>query len=464
MRAHPRAAAAAGLSPAAATPAHGAHWLAMSPAWLRKKLAGRPALQSALANSGWLMLDRVLRMALAVLVGAWVARHLGPERYGELAYVLALIAMLQAVAALGLDGIVVRDLARRPADAAPILGTALRLRLAAGLGCWALGAASALLLRPGDTQALLLAVLGGGSLALQSADTVALWFQSQGRSRLTVASRALAYCGASILKVGLILGDAPLWSFALALSCETALAAAALRWSCRRQPAGGAWRWDGALARTLLQESWPFMLSAVSIMVYMRIDLLMLRELAGERAAGLYSAALPFSQAWHIVPTTVCASVLPRLSVLREQQPALYERRLGQLFSALAWTALGAVLLTAVLAPWVVRLLLGPAYADAVALLRWHAVTNLPVFLGMAQSVALVSERQGRLALARTLVGAAVSVGCNLLLIPAWGALGAVWSAIAAYTCSAVLCNAVLAPATFRLQLKALWPFHVRQP
>ena len=60
-------------------------WLSVLPTGLRQRLVGRSAVHAILANSGWLLADRVLRMALAVLVGAWVARHLGPGRYGELA-------------------------------------------------------------------------------------------------------------------------------------------------------------------------------------------------------------------------------------------------------------------------------------------------------------------------------------------------------------------------------------------
>jgi PST family polysaccharide transporter len=56
------------------------------------------------------MLDRMMRLALGLLIGAWVARYLGPAQYGELVYVLAYIAIFQAIANLGLDDIVVRKI------------------------------------------------------------------------------------------------------------------------------------------------------------------------------------------------------------------------------------------------------------------------------------------------------------------------------------------------------------------
>src|SRR6266699_1214854 len=112
----------------------GARWLRYLPRRFRSRLEGRRTLHAVIGNSGWLLLDKLIRAALGLLVGAWVARYLGPSRFGELAYVLAFIAFFQAVANLGADGIIVRDIAQKPECAPQVLGTCFALRLLAGLG------------------------------------------------------------------------------------------------------------------------------------------------------------------------------------------------------------------------------------------------------------------------------------------------------------------------------------------
>src|SRR5580658_638643 len=88
------------------------------PAWLvaalRARFADNPGIRTFVDNSGWLLLDKVLRILLGALVGAWVARYLGPSKFGELSYAVAFIAVFTAIAGLGADGITVRDLARDP--------------------------------------------------------------------------------------------------------------------------------------------------------------------------------------------------------------------------------------------------------------------------------------------------------------------------------------------------------------
>jgi O-antigen/teichoic acid export membrane protein len=286
-----------------------------------------------------------------------------------------------------------------------------------------------------------------------------LWFQSRTRSRATVPLKLVAYVASAAAKVLLILLDGPLWAFAAALLADTAFAAIALARAYRREPTPGRWRWDAATARAMLRESWPLMLAGLSVTVYMRIDQLILAALTNERELGLYSAIIPFSQAWYMIPMTLCASALPRISVLQLENPSLYRHRLQQLYSLMAWSGIGAAVVTALFAPWLVGTLLGATYEDAVEVLRWHAMCNIFVFLGVAQSVAIVSDRTPRLSLLKTFAGAAASVVLNLLLVPRWGVVGAAWAAIGAQFCAAILSNAFVAPGTLAMQVRAFWPF-----
>jgi PST family polysaccharide transporter len=422
--------------------------------------SGQPGGKAALlANTGWMLLDRGFRLLIAVLVGAWVARYLGPVAYGELAYVLALLVLLQAACALGLDGPAVREIAQDRQHAPAVLGSALRLRIGAGAAGWLAAILAMHLLRPGDLVALTMIAIAGASLVFQPALVVDLWLRSESRSRVSIPFRLAAYCVVALGKICLIFAGAPLWLFAAGALAEGALVAIALALAYRRWPCRTSWSWDGARARRLLAESWPFLLSAVSISVYMRIDQIMLRELANEHELGLYSAVIPISQVWHMFPMTLFASVLPRFAQLRHQNPDQYRRRLGQMFTVMTWGGIATSTVTVVLAPLIVAVLLGPHYESAIPVLQWHAVSNVFVFMGLAQSIAIVSESTPRIALYKTLIGAAVSAGANILLTPRWGAIGAAWAAIAAYLCSAVLSNVFLSPAAFRMQLRSFNPF-----
>ena len=431
-------------------------WLKCLPVSLRRPFQERPELLAIAHNAGWLFADKTLRMFVGVVVGAWVARYLGPSQFGEMAYVLSFVALFGAVAQLGLDGVAVRDIARQKSEAPQILGTVLRLRLLAGLLAWASAIGLMAVLRPGDLQTLLLTAVAAATLSLQAADTVDLWFQSQTQSRRTVMAKGYAYLAANGLKVTLILAQAPLLAFVLLTVVELVFSAAVLWWQYRKYPADSAWTWSPQRAGTLLRESFPYLVAGIAVLVYMRIDQIMIRSLVGEYELGLYSAMLPLSSALHFVPMALCISISPSLSRMRQQEPARYQQSVARLFSIMWWVMIPLAAAVSVLSGTIVGLLYGPAYAAAAPMLALHVFSAVPVALGVAQSIWIVNEGRHHMSFYRTAIGAVCNILLNLLLIPRYGGTGAAAAAVAAQTAAAVLSNLVLAPAMFRLQFAAL--------
>ena len=50
-----------------------------------------PGFRKYFVNTSWLLGERILRMAVSLLVGIYVARYLGPERFGLLSYALCFV-------------------------------------------------------------------------------------------------------------------------------------------------------------------------------------------------------------------------------------------------------------------------------------------------------------------------------------------------------------------------------------
>ena len=99
--------------------------------WLRSRAAGGPHRERILRNAGWLTAQRGTRLVLGLLVGAWMARYLGPAAFGILSFAQALVLILGAVAGLGLRDVSIRELVRDSEQQATILGSAAALQLAA---------------------------------------------------------------------------------------------------------------------------------------------------------------------------------------------------------------------------------------------------------------------------------------------------------------------------------------------
>jgi O-antigen/teichoic acid export membrane protein len=74
-------------------------------------------------NTSWLFGEKILRMFVGLFVGIWVARYLGPEQFGLFSYAQSFVGLFTAIATLGLDGIVVRELVRDESRRDELIGT-----------------------------------------------------------------------------------------------------------------------------------------------------------------------------------------------------------------------------------------------------------------------------------------------------------------------------------------------------
>lgn len=423
---------------------------------LTQKISGNHGLKAAIYNSGWLIFDKLVRLLLGLLVSAWVARYLGPAQYGELAYVLAYLAFFQAVSVLGMDGIVVRDIAKDDMKAGEILGTTFILRVSVGFCCWAAAIIGMGFFNGWQDSSVYLTAIAGASLIFQAADTIDLWFQSQSQSRRTVIAKLAAYITSNGLKIVLILNKAPLLAFAVIMAIEFLLSALALVYAYKKFPCHHPWLLFKDRATKLLNESWPFMLSGLSIVVYMRIDQMMIKEILDEKELGIYAAVVPLATLWSFIPMTLFVSFSPMLARAKKESESAYWSCLINIFRGFALLGWLVCIPVAILSNYVVELLYGVAYARGATVLTILVFSNLFINMGVAQSLWILNEGKSKFSLYKTAVGAIVCLTANYILIPRLGIIGAAISAVLAQCSSTILVNVFLCRHIFILQLKSL--------
>lgn len=429
-------------------------WVKLLPTKIRVRLEGRHNLFAVLHNSGWLMADKVFKAIATIVVGAWVARYLGPTDFGKLSFVLAIVAFFQVISTLGLDGIVVRDIVKNKEEAGLILGTSLALRLLVGALSWTgLVLAMMIIYGPGDDN-MWMTLFIGGSLIFQAADTVDLWFQSQTQSRRTVLVKFLALLISSLLRVFLIVQKAPLIYFVMAFLVEFAVLAVALSFSYRQFPCGQQWKTRlKTKGKELLKESWPFLLSSISVAVYMRLDQVIIKELLSEKELGIYSALIVISTGWYFIPVAIYTSLLPIMAKIKQQNEALYLSRLAKMFRLLLLLSFILCLLVFWQGGNLIHAIFGEKYMGGKTMLSIHMLTNIPVFLGVGSGIWIMLERKQNQLLAKCIVGGVVSLVANWILIPKIGLAGAATTSFIAQLAATLGCNFFIDRKLFFLEL-----------
>lgn len=435
------------------------------PAFLRRRIAHRPNLVKIVDNMGWLFFDKVLRMGVGLLVGVWVARYLGPEQFGLFSFASAFVGMFGAVAGLGLQSIVVRDIVRDPACKEETLGTAAVLQLLAGLLAYGCVLGAIFMLRPEDTLAKLLVAILGSIMLFRFSDVALYWFESQVLSKYIVWVQNGCFLIFASIKVGLIVSNAPLLAFAWATAAEALIVALLIFFMLGlRGPKLQQLRFSLLRAKTLLVDSWPLLLSGMATMVYMKIDQIMLGQMLGDDAVGIYSAAVRISEVWYFIPMMIVASVFPAILEAKKRDETQYIQRLQRLYDFMVWLSVAIALPMTFLSTPIVVALFGSAYAESGPVLAIHIWASVFVFLGVASSQWFVAENRQILSFQRTVLGAVINMALNYILIPKFGVLGAAYATVLAQA-SVCLFYDLLQKETrpmFVMKLKSFNPMYVK--
>jgi O-antigen/teichoic acid export membrane protein len=389
------------------------------------RLATHQGFRRYFFNTSWMFAEQVLRIIAGLFVGIYVARYLGPEQFGIYSYAAAFVSLFGAIAGLGLNGIVVRDLVNHPQERDVYLGTAFWLKLCGALLTLGLLAVVVQFTGNDATTKLYIFIIASG-LIFQSFDVVDFYFQSKVLSKYVSMARLIQLALSSVLKLYFIFIQADLFWFVLVSLIDQISLALALAFAWWRQKLGSFFvRFELVTAKAMLRNSWPLILSGIAVTLYMRIDQVMIKEMLGEREVGLYSAAVKLSEAWYFVPVIITTSLFPAIVNAKKISQELYYQRMQRLCTLMTWLAIAVALPMTFMADWLVSLLYGHHYREAGSVIAIHIWGAVFVFLGIASGVFFTAENYTRKSLYRTASGAVSNMLLNLALIPSYGINGA---------------------------------------
>lgn len=406
---------------------------------LKAQLLGHEGIRRYGANTAWLMGEKVLRMFMGLFVGIWVARYLGPEQFGLLSYAQSFVFLFTAIATLGLDSIVVRELVKDNSQRNILLGTAFTLKLIGSLCILPLLWLGVQFTSNDSYTNLLIFIIASGTI-FQSFNVIDFYYQSSVLSKYVAFANTITLAISSIVKIVLILNEASLLSFAIVGVFDTVILSLGLiyfYWQ-KTHHSLSEWQFDKVVAKRLLSDSWPLIISSVMVSLYMKIDQVMIKEMLDNNAVGQYAAAVRLSEAWYFLPVAICSSVFPAIINAKKVSKQFYYDRMQRLYRLVIWLSVLVAIPMTFLSEYLIILLYGYAYIEAGQILMIHVWAGVFISIGIASTRWLINENMQIYSTLNTSIGAIANILMNYILIRNLGIVGAALAtifthAIAAY-------------------------------
>ena len=398
--------------------------------------------QKVVRNLFWAVTGKVITLLGSLLVGIFVARYLGTEQYGLMNYVVSFVALFQVFASFGLDNIEIREESkckgtgekgRVPGtEANTILGTAFGLKLIFA-GITILLVILTAWLFEADTFTKWMITLYSLSMIMNTFGVIRNYFTSIVWNEYIVKTEISRTIIGALIKVLLLLLHAPLAWFIAATLFDTILIAGGYLLSYRKQIAyPRLWTFDLPTAKYLIKESFPLLLSGAAVVVYQKIDQVMIGNMIDKASVGYYAVAESIAGMLIFIPTILSQTIMPILIQNYQVNKEQYQVKAQLFMDITIWLCIIMCLIVSLLAPFVIRLLYGSQYESSILLLQVCVFKVIGYAFAQVTGAMIITEGKQKYVVIRNIIGCVCAILLNLLLLPRYGVLGAAFASIIA--------------------------------
>jgi len=387
-------------------------------------------VQRVAKNTGIIIAGDAVFKLISVIVTIYLARYLGTVGFGKYSFVFAYLAFFSIITDLGLQQILVREMARDPAIAPKLIGNAYIIRLLLTV----IAVVSSMIVitlmsYPADTTTYIY-IASFTVLFISFSDFYATIFSANLRMEYNIMAKLVF----KVLSAGLILliifSKGTLMQVMVALVFSE-MVKTLLNYSFSRKFVKPRFEFDFGLWKYLFKEALPLALTSVIWIIYFRIDVIMLSMMMGDTEVGLYSAAYKLSDPLLLIPSALMTSLFPIMSASfkssEERLIKTYRLSIKYILIIMLPVAIG----TTIIADKVILLIYGSEFsgsATALQILIWALI-----FISTSSVLAnlLVSMNKQRLYTISTGICAITNVTLNFFLIPILSYNGAAIATVA---------------------------------
>jgi len=389
-------------------------------------------------NSGSLLLGRVFTKIITLFVVIYMVRYLGDADYGRYAFVFAFISFFTIISDFGMHSILVREIARSPHIAKKLLGNATIVSSFFSIVAF-MTAVLAIYLMDYPIETKKLVWLASIELLLHAMLPFGVIYEVNLKMKYSVIFGVVNRVFLLIAVLAIVFYDLGLSLLVIVTVVSEALHNVLMVIFSRR------FIWpdfslDTDMCKLLLKESLPLALSSVFIIIYFKIDVIMLSMMKGDAAVGIYSASYRLTEAFIFIPSTLMVSMFPLMSRYFEKSKETFVFAYLKSFKYLFSIALPLAVGITFFADEIILLLYEVQFFDSIKVLQILIWATAIIFINLSLGQLLVSMNKQNITTISTAICALINVALNLILIPYFSYNGAaIATVITEFTCTCIM-------------------------
>lgn len=308
--------------------------------------------------------DYIFSLTASLIVGIAVARYLGPEMYGIIAFATAVYTLLVIIVSLGIDDIIMKDMLQHEERQGSIQGSALFVKSAAAFLVYGIIFIYFLINYSGEKLYSVLIITG--AVLFQPLSVFSCIFLINAQAKYTSLARMISYTLSSLLKIILIIFKAPVTYFAFAVFLDYAVLylTVVLMYKYKKYTVSG-WHIDISYIKYILKSAVPLFAAVLFYTFYQKVTVIIISSMYSDYASGIYSAAARLTEIWYLVPAVLMTAFYPAVVKAKQISEEEYNKRIKTLFYVTTIPFILMAFFAALLSPFIIKILYGEKYIES---------------------------------------------------------------------------------------------------
>jgi O-antigen/teichoic acid export membrane protein len=380
-------------------------------------------------NSFFALIAKVLEGAKVLIISVLIARYYGPEDLGRFSFVLGFISIVAVFAEFRLQSVLTKEISEKTYSSGLLLGSAISINLFFSImGLLIIGIYAFF---ESDDVVKLCMLIYSASFFFKVPRCYRAFFIANEKNKIIAICEiwsslfmlfALSFC---------VYRSVDLYLLVLVRSLDFLVFGFFSHILFLRDVSKEkfVYQFDMSLAKRLIRLSAPFVLSGFAMILFQRVDLILVRQIIGDYSAGIYSASLNITLIFSIIPLVVSESIAPKMYRAKKNQNLYGVARQGFVSIVTVVGFLMSIIMF-IIGGFLLDGLYGSEYSDGFNAIKILSLCPILIALGAAAGQVIVSDECQQGVFGKSVIALVVTIVLNFVLIPIIGIEGAAVSTV----------------------------------
>ncbi|MEV8736606.1 oligosaccharide flippase family protein [Klebsiella variicola] len=381
--------------------------------------------KNSIINAMWMMSEKVITLFGLFFVTSFVAKYIGPSRFGQLALAIAIFQVVQVVAQLGCDNIIFKRVSQNATSGLKLIYSSFAIRAA----IYIFIAFIVLAFFYKDTDFINFVFLLSVCIAcfFTSMDVFTIYNDATLNSKFNTIANVFGLIIGLVLRYIIAFFELPIHLLSLPIVLTT-MVPFIIRLYFTPKIRNIKLKYKKRYNSYLFATGIPLVISTISMTIYSRVNQFSLSYFSGSYELGIYSVALTLGTAWVFIGNALSISFLSK--IYSEKDEFLAKDKTSGLIASVFTVLLVFPVFFVLFGKRIIFILYGNDYLAAYNILVVLCLSTIVTSLGFISNRYIVKLSGYNYLSKKTIIILLFSIPISIAMVYQWGLYGAAYSVL----------------------------------